>query len=257
MLVVPLLTVTPPPVTVTFDREIDVLSPPSDETFPLNAPPVRFADPPESTDRLVRLAFEFNVPSGRTLVIPVTVGVPPIRFVVPAVAIEPIVPAEMLAVAMLATVRLPRLIAESRVPAVTLALPLKVPAERFEVPPFTIRPLSVPPVWFRLTDVVVLPETVPPEILADPPTAFNESSVPLLMVRMPLDVTLPRSFVLFERFTLPTATKLAVPATVRLPAPVSSIWPPVTSVKLPKVIASVIAILPVVLLPMVRRLAVI
>ena len=169
-----------------------------------------------------------------------------------------------------------------------------------------------------------MPEiNVPPEILADPPTAFNESSVPLLMVRMPLDVTFPRSFdawfraivkplavkvdavvtmaaavceiappaltvrlsaeiapriiatvsamvtfaplaatvpklfVLFARFTLPTATKLAVPATVSLPAPDSAIWPLVTSVRFPKVMALVIAILPEVLLPMVSLLAVI
>ena len=78
-----------------------------------------------------------------------------------------------------------------------------------------------------------------------------------IVTSAPSAVTVPKLFVLFERFTLPTATKFAVPLTVRLPVPVSSIWPPVTSVRLPKVMASVIVILPVVLLPMVRRLAVI
>ena len=84
---------------------------------------------------------------------------------------------------------------EISVPAVTLALPVNVPPERLDVLPFTIRPLSVPPVRFRLTEVVVFPEIiVPPEILADPPTAFSVVRLPLLIVRMPLDVTLPRSF---------------------------------------------------------------
>ena len=79
----------------------------------------------------------------------------------------------------------------------------------------------------------------------------------LTVIFVPLAKTVPKSFVLFERFRLPTATKLAVPATVRLPAPDSAIKPAVTSVRFPKVMASVIAILPVVLLPMVTKLAVI
>ena len=45
-----------------------------------------------------------------------------------------------------------------------------------------------------MTDVVVVPEIVPPEILADPPTAFSVVRLPLLIVKIPLDVTLPRSF---------------------------------------------------------------
>ena len=83
--------------------------------------------------------------------------------------------------------------------------------------------------------------------------SFNSFNVTFV----PLAKTVPKSFVALFRVILPVATKFAVPLTVRLPAPDSSIWPPVTSVRLPNVMALVIAIVPVVLLPIVRLLAVI
>ena len=66
----------------------------------------------------------------------------------------------------------------------------------------------------------------------------------------------PKSFVLLESVTSPEATRLAVPLTVRLPDG-SVMLPPVISVRFARVMAVVMKISPVVLFPMVSRLAVI
>ena len=96
--------------------------------------PVEFSVPPVTLARLV------NVPDDRVVLPPVTsraVKTPPVPLSSPAEVALVMVQAEIFAVAAAPTVRLPRLIAECSVPPVTLALPLKVPAERFEVPPLT------------------------------------------------------------------------------------------------------------------------
>ena len=189
MLVVPAEVVTDPAETVTLPRLMAVIRAPAEETLPVRLPPVRLAVPPP-TVRSFRIALAVNV-LPVTLARPVTFAVPPVMFVVPAVRIEPISPAVILAVPEAPTVRLPRLIFESKVPAVILALPLNVPPERFEVLALTIRPLSVPPVRFKSTEVVVRPVMLPPEIVTLPPTAVSVVALPELIERLPLDVRLP------------------------------------------------------------------
>ena len=78
---------------------------------------------------------------------------------------------------------------------------------------------------------------------------------------MPLAVTVPKSFVALLRVIFPAVpepddTKFAVPLIVKLPAPVCVIELPEISVRFVRLIAAVLIILPVLLLPMVSRLAV-
>ena len=63
----------------------------------------------------------------------------------PAVRIDPMVPAVMLAVAPDATSREPRLTAESIDPAVRLARFVTEPVTRLLFPPVTFKAVSVPP----------------------------------------------------------------------------------------------------------------
>ena len=82
------------------------------------------------------------------------------------------------------------------------------------------------------------------------------------MVRfVPQAVTVPKSFValpsvIFPAVPEPDETKLAVPLMVRLPAPLCVIELPEISVRLLRLRDAVLMILPVVLLPMVSKLAV-
>ena len=78
---------------------------------------------------------------------------------------------------------------------------------------------------------------------------------------VPLAVMVPKSFVALLRVILPAVpvpddTKFAVPLIVRLPAPVCVIELPEISVKLARLIADVLMILPALLLPIVNRVAV-
>ena len=86
--------------------------------------------------------------------------------------------------------------------------------------------------------------------------------VSVMVIFVPLAVTEPKSFValpsvIFPAVPEPDVTKFAVPLTVRLPAPVCVIELPEINVRLFRLMAAVLMILPVVLLPMVSRLAVI
>ena len=158
------------PVTVAPFRLVMLL-----EAIEANVPPVAFrlpalvvapivpaeilAVPAAPTARLPSVRFERRVPPvtfARFVTLPPlkllvpnvvfkAVKVPPVRFRMPAELAVVIVPAEMFAVPADCTLRLPRLRLESRVPDVTFALPVNVPAERLDVLPFTIRPLSAPP----------------------------------------------------------------------------------------------------------------
>ena len=80
---------------------------------------------------------------------------------------------------------------ETRAPLWIVVVPETIPVVIVVVPPFTINVPSVPPVWLRLTDVIVFPVMVPPEILADPLAGDRDLTTPLLMVSKPLDVTSP------------------------------------------------------------------
>ena len=78
-----------------------------------------------------------------------------------------------------------------RAPLWIVVVPDTIPVVIVVVPLFTINEPSVPPVWFRLTDVMVFPVMVPPEILADPPVADRDLITPSLIVSKPLDDTSP------------------------------------------------------------------
>ena len=101
-------------VTVTFDRPIEVIKVPADETFPVvTEPPVRLAVPEAPTARLPMLTPEARIPpvtfarlvtepEVSVLFPPVTfraVSVPPTRLSSPAELAVVMVPAEILAVA--------------------------------------------------------------------------------------------------------------------------------------------------------------
>ena len=84
----------------------------------------------------------------------------------------------------------------------------------------------------------------------------------LIVIFVPLALTVPKLFVallsdIFPAEPVPEETKFAVPLIVRLPAPVCVIELPEISVRLFRLMAAVFTIAPVVLLPMVSRLAVI
>ena len=83
----------------------------------------------------------------------------------------------------------------------------------------------------------------------------------LTVIFVPLTVTVSKLFVallsvIFPAVPVPDETKFAVPLMVRLPAPVCVNELPDISVRLLRLMASVFTIEPVVLLPMVSRLAV-
>ena len=106
--------------------------------------------------------------------------------------------------------------------------------------------------------VMVPPDTVTvrfPAVIS--PRAISSAS--LIVTFVPLAVTVAKSFVLLERLMLPVATRFAVPVIVRLPEG-SVMLPTVISARFaklgPLVMALVMKISPVVLLPMVSRLAV-
>ena len=84
----------------------------------------------------------------------------------------------------------------------------------------------------------------------------------LIVIFVPLALTVPKLFVallsdIFPAVPVPEETKFAVPLIVRLPAPVCVIELPEISVRLLRLMAAVFTIAPVVLLPIVSRLAVI
>ena len=123
-----------------------------------------------------------------------------------------------------------------------MANPLAVKFDAFVTFAAAVCVMSPPAVTVRLFEVIV-PRT----------TAL----LSMMVTSVPSARTLPNEFVLLLRVTFPfKATKVPVPAMVRLPEPVSSMSPPVMSVRFPNVMASMIVISPVVLLPMVSRLAV-
>ena len=158
--------VTVPPVRLVVPLVVKVLSvppvrfkTPAELVAPVTLPPVRFAVPLVIV-RLTKVALVVSVPPV-TLESPVTV--PPVRLVVPLVAkvfsVPPVrfsVPAEMVLpeifppvtfpVPPAPIVRLPKVILEMNVPAVTLAFPFTTPPDKFEVPPLTTNPFKVPPV---------------------------------------------------------------------------------------------------------------
>ena len=99
-------------------------------------------------------------------------NVPPLAFNVPEVLVAPIVPAEILAVPALPTVRVPRLTDETSRPPVTLARPVTEPPVRVEFPsetasevrtavllrvPAELTTLAVPPVRLAVPVVIVRP----------------------------------------------------------------------------------------------------
>ena len=167
MLVVASVTVTEPAETVTFDRLIAVIKAPADETLPVRLPLVRLADPLAPTVRSFRIALAVNVPPV-TLARPVTFAVPPVMFVVPAVRIDPMVPAVRLAVPEAPTSREPMLTPDAKSPPVTLARLVTEPVVSVLFPPVTFSAVSVPPT--RLSSPAELAVvTVPLEILAVAP----------------------------------------------------------------------------------------
>ena len=134
---------TPPPVRVEVPAETAselrtavLLRTPAELTTPAD-PPVRLAMAPEATVRLPRMAaFVVNVPAVIfdspvtlagvrfvTLLELIEANVPPMAIRVPELSVAPPVPAEILAVPALPTVRLPRLTVETSKPPVTLARP--------------------------------------------------------------------------------------------------------------------------------------
>ena len=99
-------------------------------------------------------------------------NVPPLAFNVPEVLVAPIVPAEILAVPALPTVRVPRLTDETSRPPVTLARFVTEPPVRVEFPaetasevrtavllrvPAELTTLAVPPVRLAVPVVIVRP----------------------------------------------------------------------------------------------------
>ena len=128
----------------------EILAVPAAPTFRLvrlaaliKVPPVTLADAPEPAVIFVVPAFTVTEPA-ETVTFPRLMAV----IKVPADETLPVVtnPPVRLAVPEAPTVRLSKLTLEISVPAVTFAVPLNVPLERLDVPPFTISPLSVPPV---------------------------------------------------------------------------------------------------------------
>ena len=110
-----------------------------------------------------------------------------------------------------------------------------------------------------------------PDCVIDPPAFTVSPDAPILpsstasasaiVIFVPQAVTVPKLFVELPKVILPAVplpdeTKFAVPLIVRFPAPVCVIALPVTSVRLDRLMAAVLIILPVLLLPMVSRLAV-
>ena len=146
--------VTDPPVSVEVPAETAselrtavLLRTPAEFTT-LADPAVRLAVAPEATVRLPRTAaFVVKVPAvifDRPVTLAgvrlvrllelIEANVPPVAFRVPEVLVTPTIPAEILAVPALPTVRLPRLTAETSRPPVTLARFATTPPVRVEVP---------------------------------------------------------------------------------------------------------------------------
>ena len=99
-------------------------------TCEVKSPPVIFDSP--VTFPLVRLVFPLLTRLVRE---------PPPRIRLPVDTVSPaMVPLEILAVAFDPMVRLSRLMVEIRFPPTILALPIKVPPERLELPEVMLRP---------------------------------------------------------------------------------------------------------------------
>lgn len=99
-------------------------------TYEVKSPPVIFDSP--VTFPLVRLVFPLLTRLFRE---------PPLRIRLPVDTVSPaMVPPEILAVAFDPMVRLSKLMVEIRFPPTILALPMKVPPERLELPEVMLRP---------------------------------------------------------------------------------------------------------------------